>query len=139
MTALCGPAADRTPALQNGWTSLHWVSCGGHAVVVQTLLQHGADVSATNKLGAAGVPQALTWWCARECLHAMCVCAIVCMGMCARNRARLCGCAGAAACGEVERGMDMGRTCMCALATHPLTPLPASGRHDRSRLCRTMR
>ena len=60
---------------------MHWVSCGGHAVVVQTLLQHGADVSATNKLGAAGVPQALTWWCARECLHAMCVCAMVCMEM----------------------------------------------------------
>ena len=34
---------------------------------------------------------------------------------CARNRARLCCCAEAAACGEVERGMEMGRTCMRAL------------------------
>ena len=32
-----------------------------------------------------------------ECLHAMCVRAIVCMEMCARNRARLCCCAEAAA------------------------------------------
>ena len=44
-------------------------------------------------------------------MHAMFVGAIVCMEMCAR--------------GEVERGMEMGRTCMHALATHPLTPLPA--------------
>ena len=73
----------------------------------------------------------MAWRCARECLHAiaaMCVRAMVCMEMCARNRARLCGCAEAATFGEVERGMEMGRTCMHALATHPLTPLPASGR-----------
>ena len=63
--------------------------------------------------------RALALRCARECLHAMCVGAMVCMEMCARNRARLCC--------EVERDMEMGRTCMRALATHPLTPLPASG------------
>jgi hypothetical protein len=108
----CGPAADRTPALQDGSTSLHLASARGHAAVVQTLLELGADVAATNKVGAAGVPRVLTWRCARECLHAMCVCAMVCMEMCARNRARLCCCAGAAACGEVERGMEMVRTCM---------------------------
>ncbi len=78
----CGPAADRTPALQDGETSLHKASGGGHAAVVQTLLQHGADVAATNKVGAAGVPRASAWGCARECLHAMCVRAIVCMDLC---------------------------------------------------------
>jgi hypothetical protein len=82
--------------------------------------------------------RALALRCARECLHAMCVGAMVCMEMCARNRARLCCCAEAAACGEVERGMEMGRTCMRALATHPLTPLPASVRRNRSRLGRTL-
>jgi hypothetical protein len=69
----CGPAADRTPALQLGSTSLHSASYRGHAAVVQTLLQHGADVAATNEVGAAGVAQALALRCARECLHAMCV------------------------------------------------------------------
>ncbi len=118
---------------------MHRASGGGHAAVVQTLLQHGADVAATDYVGAAGVAQALALRCARECLHAMCVRAMVCMEMCARNRARLCGCAGVAACGEVERGMEMGRTCMRALATHPLTPLPASGRQNRSRLGRKVR
>ena len=39
--------------------------------MVQTLLQHGADVAATDNVGAAGVPRALAWRCARECLHAM--------------------------------------------------------------------
>ena len=58
---------------------------------------------------------------------------------CARNRARLCCCAGASACGEVERGMEMGRTCMHALATHPLTPLPASERQNSPRLRRILR
>ena len=124
---------------RDGGTSLHVASEFGHAAVVQTLLQHGADVAATDNVGAAGVPLASAWRCARECLHAMCVCAMVCMEMCARNRARLCGCAEAAACGEVERGMEMGRTCMRALATHPLTPLPASGRQNRSRLRRRLR
>jgi hypothetical protein len=76
---------------------LHAASYSGHAAVVQTLLQHGADVAARDKVGAAGVPLALAWRCARECLHAMCVCAMVCMEVCARNRARLCCCAGAAA------------------------------------------
>ena len=52
-------------------TSLHFASWFGHAAVVQTLLQHGADIAATNKVGAAGVPLALAWRCARECLHAM--------------------------------------------------------------------
>ena len=113
---------------------MHYASCIGHAAVVETLLQHGADVAATDKVGAAGVPLALAWRCARECLHAMCVRAMVYMEMCARNRARLCCCAWAAACGEVERGMEMGRTCMRALATHPLTPLAASERQNRSRL-----
>ena len=51
----CGPAADRTPALQDGRTSLHYASALGHAAVVQTLLQHGADIAATDKVGAAGV------------------------------------------------------------------------------------
>jgi hypothetical protein len=134
----CGPAADRTPALQDGSTSLHVASREGHAAVVQTLLQHGADVAARNEVGDAGVPQTLAWRCARECLHEKFVGAMVCMEMCARNRARLCYCAGAAACGEVERGMEMGRTCMRALATHPLTPLPASARHNRFRLRRRL-
>ena len=67
----CCPAADRTPALQYGSTSLHLASEYGHAAVVQTLLQHGADVAATDNVGAAGVPRALAWRCARECLHAM--------------------------------------------------------------------
>jgi hypothetical protein len=135
----CGPAADRTPALQRGMTSLHCASWLGHAAVVQTLLQHGADVAARDAVGAAGVPQALAWRSARECLHAMCVRAMVCMEMCVRNRARLCCCAEAAACGEVEQGMEMGRTCMHALATHPLTPLPASGRGNSPRLCQERR
>ncbi len=93
----CGPAPDRTPALQDKETSLHFASRSGHAAVVQTLLQHGADVAARDGVGAAGVPRALAWRSARECLHAMCVGAIVCMEMCAHNRARLCCCAGAAA------------------------------------------
>ncbi len=104
---------------------MHWASWCGHAAVVQTLLQHGANVAATDEVGAAGVPLASALRCARECLHAMCVRAMVYMEMCARNRARLCCCAWAAECGEVERGMEMGRTCMRALATHPLTTLPA--------------
>ena len=33
----------------------------------------------------------------------------------------------------------MGRTCMHALATHPLTPLPASGRGNSPRLCQERR
>ena len=110
---------------------MHWASRFGHAAVVQTLLQHGADVAATDKVGAAGVPLASAWRCARECLHAMCVRAMVCMEMCARNRARLCC--------EVERDMEMGRTCMRALATHPLTPLPASVGQNFSRLGRILR
>ncbi len=131
-------SAYRTPALQNGRTSLH---LAGHAcaAVVQTLLEHGADVAARDEVGATGVPLALAWRCARECLHVMFVCAIVCMEKCARNRACLCCCAEAAACGGVERGMEMGRTCMHALATHPLTPLPASGRQNSPRLCRIRR
>ena len=40
---------------------MHWASWYGHAAVVQTLLQHGADVAATDEVGAAGVPQALAW------------------------------------------------------------------------------
>ncbi len=63
---------------------MHSASAGGHAAVVQTLLQHGADVAARTKVGAAGVPLASALRCARECLHAMCVCAMVCMEMCAR-------------------------------------------------------
>ena len=50
---------------------MHKASSSGHAAVVQSLLQHGADVAATNQVGAAGVPLALAWRCARECLHAM--------------------------------------------------------------------
>ena len=46
----CVPAADRTPALQYGWTSLHFASSSGHAAVVQTLLQHGANVAATDQV-----------------------------------------------------------------------------------------
>ena len=82
--------ADVNEKEHYGRTSLHVASARGHAAVVQTLLQHGADVAATDKVGAAGVPLALAWRCARECLHAMFVRAIVCMEMCARNRARLC-------------------------------------------------
>ena len=116
---------------------MHLASFQGHAAVVQTLVQHGADVAARDEVGAAGVPRALAWRSARECLHAMFVRAIVCMEMCARNRARLCCCAGAAAC-EVERGMEMGSRCMHALDTHPLTPLPASGRRNSPRLGRKL-
>ena len=76
---------------------MHKASSSGHAAVVQTLLQHGANVAARSNVGAAGVPRALAWRSARECLHAMCVRAMVCMEMCARNRARLCCCAEAAA------------------------------------------
>jgi hypothetical protein len=55
----CGPAVDSTPALQYGGTSLHEASVYGHAAVVQMLLEHGADVGARNKVGAAGVTRAL--------------------------------------------------------------------------------
>ena len=72
---------------------MHVASGEGHVAVVQTLLQHGADVAARTEVGAAGVPQALAWRCARECLHEKFVRAMVCMEMCARNRARLCCCA----------------------------------------------
>ena len=61
---------------------MHVATFYGHAAVVQTLLKHGADVAATNIVGAAGVPLALAWLCARECLHAMFVRAMVCMEMC---------------------------------------------------------
>ena len=47
----CGPAADRTPALQEERTSLHYASEGGHLAVVQTLLDHGADVAARDNDG----------------------------------------------------------------------------------------
>jgi hypothetical protein len=61
--------------------------------VVQTLLQHGPNVAARDRVGDAGVPLALAWRCARECrlivlllflqkqnlVHAMCVRASVCM------------------------------------------------------------
>ncbi len=65
---------------------MHAASESGHAAVVQSLLQHGADVAATNKVGAAGVPLALAWRCARECLHAMFVRAIVCLRACPECR-----------------------------------------------------
>ncbi len=76
---------------------MHYASSSGHAAVVQTLLKHGADVAARDEVGAAGVTLALAWRSARECLHAMFVRAIEYMEMCARNRARLCCCAEAAA------------------------------------------
>ena len=47
-------APDSTSALQNEETSLHWASESGHREVVQTLLEHGADVAARTKVGAAG-------------------------------------------------------------------------------------
>ena len=58
---------------------MHLASFEGYAALVQTLLQHSADIAATNAVGAAGVPRALAWRCARECLHVMFVRAIVCM------------------------------------------------------------
>ena len=58
---------------------MHLASEDGHAAVVQTLLQHGADIAARDEVSAAGVTLALAWRCARECLHAMFVRAIVCM------------------------------------------------------------
>ena len=58
---------------------MHKASSSGHAAVVQTLLQHGADIAARDEVSAAGVTLALAWRCARECLHAMFVRAIVCM------------------------------------------------------------
>ena len=48
----CGPAADRTPALQDGSTSLHKASESGRLAVVQTLLEHGADIAARSKVCA---------------------------------------------------------------------------------------
>ena len=51
----CGPAADRTPALQNGWTTLHLASYSGHLAVVRTLLDHGADVAAKAEVGSVGL------------------------------------------------------------------------------------
>ena len=46
--------ADVEAKDQDGSTSLHFASEYGHAAVVQTLLQHGADVAARTKVGAAG-------------------------------------------------------------------------------------
>ena len=60
---------------------MHLASFQGHAAVVQTLVQHGADVAARDEVGAAGVTP-LAWRSARECLHAMFVRAMVCMEMC---------------------------------------------------------
>jgi ankyrin repeat protein len=45
----------------DGWTSLHAASQNGHAAVVQTLLQHGADVAARNKGGETALD------CAEKC------------------------------------------------------------------------
>jgi hypothetical protein len=53
----CGTAADRTPALQVGVTSLHNSCSRGHLTVVQTLLENGADVAARSvvrDVGAVG-------------------------------------------------------------------------------------
>ena len=50
----CGPAADRTPALQFGGTSLHKASIFGHTAVVQILLKGGADAAAKNNVSVAG-------------------------------------------------------------------------------------
>jgi len=93
----CVPAADRTPALQYGSTSLHFASESGHAAVVQTLLQHGANVAATNNVGAAGVPLALAWRSASECLHAMCVGAILHGDVCTQSCASVLLCRGSSA------------------------------------------
>jgi hypothetical protein len=57
--AACCPAANRTPALQGGRTSLHNASQYGHAAVVQTMLELGANVAATDEVGAEGVQQVL--------------------------------------------------------------------------------
>ena len=54
----CGPAADRTPALQNGWTTLHLASYSGHLAVVRTLLDHGADVAAKAEFGGTSLHKA---------------------------------------------------------------------------------
>ena len=69
---------------------MHAASRKGHAAVVQTLLQHGADVAATDNVGAAGVPLALAWRCARECLHAMCVRANMYVWRCVHAIVRVC-------------------------------------------------
>jgi hypothetical protein len=81
-------------------TSLHKASESGHAAVVQTLLQHGADVAARSKVGAAGVGMAVCarvpacHVCARHNLHGdvctqSCVSVWLCRGSSVRRgRAR---------------------------------------------------
>jgi solute carrier family 25 (mitochondrial adenine nucleotide translocator), member 4/5/6/31 len=79
LSCCCGTAADRTPALQRGYISLHWACSRGHPAVVQTLLEHGADVAARDDVGAAGGRACR--WCrrggVRQCLRT--------------QRVRLCG------------------------------------------------
>ena len=36
--------------LQDAWTPLHYAACNGHLPVTETLLQHGADADATEKV-----------------------------------------------------------------------------------------
>ena len=79
LSCCCGTAVDRTPALQRGYISLHWACSRGHPAVVQTLLEHGADVAARDDVGAAG-GRACRW------------CRLGCVRQCLRpQRVRLCG------------------------------------------------
>jgi ankyrin repeat protein len=50
--------ADAKGRNHRGWTSLRTASFYGHAVVVQTLWEHGADVAARDKAGKPSLDRA---------------------------------------------------------------------------------
>ena len=145
----CETAADSTPGLQLGQSSLHLASESGHPAVVQMLLEHDADVEARVRSyipsrsplsGYTDQEGMSSLHIASENGHLAVVQTLLGYGadVAATNKvgARLCGCAEATACGEVELVLlvlplaelraYMTFTCIHALATHPLTPLPAS-------------
>ncbi len=74
---------------------MHYASSSGHAAVVQTLLQHGADVAARDAVGAAGVRVALRarvpacHVCARHSMHGD-VCTQSCASVLLYRRIREC-------------------------------------------------
>ena len=54
----CYSTAPTSARFNRGCTSLHLASYGGHAAVVQTLLQHGADVAARDEDGCTSLHEA---------------------------------------------------------------------------------
>jgi outer membrane biosynthesis protein TonB len=90
-------------------TALLLASKGGHHAVVQLLLKAGADIAAKNKVslkrGTLRHPSHRIIAAYMTVLYSM----------------------------TVQGGIETGHACMHALSTHPLTPLPASGRPNRSR------